>query len=139
MFRCLECGAKFSETLELIETHGLDTPPFEKRYVCPHCRSSSYKPLIKDNVSRREVLDKLIDIMQALNEFEYAFCDLFSETALDGTKFDIARNDMYELMISVAGDDDFELPGDIDSKISDVRSTKEAEILFNALTNNIEE
>ena len=70
MFRCLECGIKFEKTLELIETHGLDTPPFEKRYVCPECKGSGYKPLVKDNISRREVLDKLVDIMRALNEFE---------------------------------------------------------------------
>lgn len=139
MFRCLECGAKFKETLELTETHGLDTPPFEKRYVCPECRGSSYKPLIKDSISRRDVLDKLIDIMQALNEFEYAVCDLFNETALDGTRFDVARSDMFELLISVAGDDEFKLPRDIDVKIFDTRSTLEAEKLFYVLTNNIEE
>lgn len=139
MFRCLECGVKFGETLELLEIHGLDMPPFEKRYVCPHCRGSSYQTLVKDEISRREVLDKLVNIMQALNEFEYAVCDLFNDTALDGSRFDVARSDMFELMIAVAGDDEFELPKDIDAKIFDFKTEKDAQILFNILTKNIEE
>lgn len=139
MFKCLECGNKFSETLEIIETHGLDTPPFEKRYVCPHCKSSNYRPLIKDSISRREVLDKLVGIMQALNEFEYAVCDALSQTALDGTKFDIARDEMFNLIINVAGENEFELPSDIDIKIFGAHSNATAQKLFYILTNNIEE
>lgn len=139
MFRCLDCRTLFKEPLELKERHGLDTPPFESRYYCPKCKGSSYKPLIRDAISRREVLDSLVGIMQALNEFEYAFCDVFSGSALDGTKFDTAHSDLFELMISIAGDSEFELPGDIDDKLFDMKSSVQAAAVYEILTTNIEE
>ncbi len=137
MFRCLECGEKFREPIELIETHGLDTPPFEKIYVCPKCKGHGYKPLVRDSISRREVLDKLVDIMRLLNTFELAVCEVFGETCFDGNSFDTARSDMYELIVSVAGDSEFDLPRDIDSKIFDMRSSQEAAALIGVLTKNI--
>ena len=37
MYICNECGARFEDLKEVVETHGLDTPPYETWYVCPHC------------------------------------------------------------------------------------------------------
>lgn len=37
MFICNECGEVFEEPKVFEETHGLDTPPYEKWYLCPHC------------------------------------------------------------------------------------------------------
>lgn len=36
-FVCVECGCVFQEPKHYIETHGLDTPPYEHFTVCPHC------------------------------------------------------------------------------------------------------
>ncbi len=138
MFRCLECGELFKEPLEYEETHGLDTPPYEKMYVCPKCKGHGYSPLIKDTVSRREILDKLVDIMQALNEFEYAVCDTFSESALDDTRFDWARSDMYELILSIADIEPFKLPANIDDMIFSARSFQQTAAVYRELTKNIE-
>ena len=138
MFRCLDCGEKFREPIKLTETHGLSTPPYEKTYVCPTCKGHGYKPLIRDSISRREVLDKLVDIMKSLNMFERAVCEVFGETCFDGNSFDFARSDMYELIVSVAGDSEFDLPRDIDSKIFDMRTNSEAAAVMALLTKNIE-
>lgn len=138
MFRCLECGKGFKEPLKVEERHGLESPPFEESYVCPSCKGSAYKPFIKDEISRREMLDSLIDIMRHLNEFEYAVCDTFSETALDDTGVDYARSDLYDLLLKVAGDDEFELPFDIDEKVFALRTEVEGETVFATLTKNIE-
>ena len=138
MFRCLECGKSFAAPIVSEENHGFTYGPFEKRYVCPSCKGSGYKPFILDEVSRREVLSKLIDIMISLNGFEGAICEVFSQTALDGTSLDSARSDMFDLIISVAGDSEFQLPKDIDAMLFDARSDSDAQELFGILTKNIE-
>ena len=40
MYRCLECGNLFEEgeQAEWVETHGLDTPPYEELSGCPICK-----------------------------------------------------------------------------------------------------
>lgn len=37
MFICLDCGEIFEEPKIFTETHGLDSPPYEKLYGCPEC------------------------------------------------------------------------------------------------------
>jgi len=42
LYICTDCGATFDEPKEVTETHGLETPPYEKLLVCPECLSSDY-------------------------------------------------------------------------------------------------
>ena len=37
MYGCNNCGCEFNEHMAKYEPHGLDSPPYEKIYVCPHC------------------------------------------------------------------------------------------------------
>lgn len=37
MFICLDCGCVFYEPKHWIETHGLDSPPYEEWDGCPSC------------------------------------------------------------------------------------------------------
>ena len=37
MLICLDCRRLFEEPKQCVETHGLDTPPYEVFYVCPYC------------------------------------------------------------------------------------------------------
>lgn len=39
LLACFECGETFhdDELKPYIETHGLDAPPYEEYYACPHC------------------------------------------------------------------------------------------------------
>jgi DNA-directed RNA polymerase subunit RPC12/RpoP len=36
-YECHNCGRRFEEPDIITETHGLDTPPYEKVAVCPYC------------------------------------------------------------------------------------------------------
>lgn len=37
MYVCADCGSVFAEPKRVIETHGLDTPPYEEYNACPDC------------------------------------------------------------------------------------------------------
>lgn len=37
MYRCLDCGFEFETAAVCEERHGLDSPPYEKIYLCPYC------------------------------------------------------------------------------------------------------
>lgn len=37
-FQCHECDRRFEKPDIIIETHGLDSPPYEKIGVCPYCK-----------------------------------------------------------------------------------------------------
>lgn len=37
MYICLECGELFEEPKHYVETHNLDTPPYEEWTGCPRC------------------------------------------------------------------------------------------------------
>lgn len=38
-YACRDCGEWFYEPEFRLETHGLDSPPYEELLVCPHCKS----------------------------------------------------------------------------------------------------
>lgn len=40
MYICIDCGALFLEPREYIESHGLDSPPYEAYSGCPVCGGS---------------------------------------------------------------------------------------------------
>ena len=37
MYICLDCDTTFSSPRQYTETHGLDFPPYEAYWGCPHC------------------------------------------------------------------------------------------------------
>lgn len=37
-YECHNCGRRFEEPDIITETHGLESPPYEKFAVCPYCR-----------------------------------------------------------------------------------------------------
>lgn len=45
MYLCIECGALFDEPRRTIETHGLDSPPYEVWNVCPECGGAYVKTM----------------------------------------------------------------------------------------------
>lgn len=42
MYRCTDCNREFEYSEVVFETHGLDTPPFERRRRCPFCASPNF-------------------------------------------------------------------------------------------------
>lgn len=42
MYYCPACSAEFEKPMLTAETHGLDTPPYEIREVCPSCKRTGF-------------------------------------------------------------------------------------------------
>lgn len=59
MFICLECGTIFEEPKIFTETHGLDSPPYEKFYGCPRC-GCSYAETYKCDICGKYIEDEYI-------------------------------------------------------------------------------
>ena len=43
MYHCTDCGMEFEFVEVVFETHGLDTPPYERIKRCPFCRSRNFE------------------------------------------------------------------------------------------------
>ena len=48
MYKCESCGGIFDEFDFVIETHGLESPPYERRAVCPYCGSDDCDDYYED-------------------------------------------------------------------------------------------
>ena len=55
LYICTDCGATFDEPKEIVEKHGLETPPYEKLLVCPECLSSDYDTAVVCGSCQKEV------------------------------------------------------------------------------------
>ena len=42
MYRCCDCNKEFEYVEVVFESHGLSTPPFERRHRCPFCASPNF-------------------------------------------------------------------------------------------------
>jgi hypothetical protein len=77
MYRCKECGFVFEEPYEYEETHGLDTPPYEKWSVCPRCKESGIEEIEEVECSRcGELIEK--ECARISDDLQY-FCDICYE------------------------------------------------------------
>ena len=45
MYVCDWCKGEFEEAETVIETHSLDTPPYERISVCPYCGATDFKEI----------------------------------------------------------------------------------------------
>lgn len=139
MFKCLECGRKFSEPRHIAEGHGFTYGPFEDWYVCPYCKDNNYTPLLRNETILSECVDKLTSILLMLNEFDRTISDALNSTALEGSKFDYARSELCDYIVELCCSEKLDLPSDIADKLFTMQTEKEAsEILF-ALLENVEE
>lgn len=48
MYLCLDCRSVFIEPKRIVETHGLDSPPYEEYNACPNCGGAFVEALICD-------------------------------------------------------------------------------------------
>ena len=140
MFRCFDCGKSFDddEILELAENDGFREGPYRTSYVCPHCKCNMYKPFLKDRVSRRRVIEALLDVMLMLNEFDEKICSAFNSTATKETGLDYGRNKIFEFLVELAEGDEFDVPKNIDDLLFNMQTMKQASKVAEILTRNIE-
>jgi len=58
---CLKCRRTFENLGYWEERHGLDTPPYEKTYCCPLCKSTDYIEYIgRCSLCGSDIFDKYI-------------------------------------------------------------------------------
>ena len=78
-YKCLECGHIFEEgeQVEWEETHGLETPPYEKWSGCPLCKGA-YEETVRCSICKGEFLqEELTDgccedcVEQLKDEYRY--------------------------------------------------------------------
>ena len=50
MYICNSCKGEFEVAKTVIETHGLDTPPYEKIAVCPYCGTTDFEEIDEDDL-----------------------------------------------------------------------------------------
>ena len=48
VYKCCNCKEVFDKPEVTYESHGLDCPPYEKIYVCPHCGYDDFEE-VKDD------------------------------------------------------------------------------------------
>lgn len=65
---CLECFTIFDEPSIQIETHGLDTPPYEKHAVCPYC-GGTWAELIRCDGCGQPIIEEYIYIRPTGDRF----------------------------------------------------------------------
>lgn len=59
MYVCLECMTTFHEPMLTIETHGLDTPPYEQKMTCPYC-GGTYSHAYQCDCCEKYIVDNYI-------------------------------------------------------------------------------
>ncbi len=45
MYHCTDCNTEFEFVEVVFETHGLDTPPYERIKRCPSCKSRAFEEI----------------------------------------------------------------------------------------------
>ena len=68
MFVCLECGHVFEEPKSYVETHGLDSPPYENSKGCPIC-CGAYVEAYRCNCC-----EEWIDDIYIKTDDDYRYC-----------------------------------------------------------------
>lgn len=138
MYRCDNCGSRFSEPDTVLLSHGLDAPPFERFGICPYCRSSGFEELLEDRMKRTEVLRYLIEAAMHFNTFIKRVEDVLSDEAL--SEFDAGYSRLYELIdLAAVGRLDKRLPANFGDILSEVETDGGAEAVYRFLCENIAE
>jgi hypothetical protein len=139
MYKCKECGATFDVPFSIKENHGFNDGSYEEWYVCPRCRDNNYVRYMNDNASRTEVVDKLVDILLILNNFDERICKCFNGCATENTELDEARSELCDFLVYLCNSEDFELPNDIDEKLIEMSTSSEAANVQGILLEYVEE
>lgn len=83
-YKCRDCGSVFdlNEAKEIIERHGLDTPPYEHISVCPNCESEDFDEMVSCSKCGAEAL---------IDETIEGLCPECVENIVDNYKNDVLK------------------------------------------------
>ena len=103
MYFCVDCERYFEERKFYYETHGLDTPPYERVRICPNCGSDNYY-YFETTVEKTEIIENLLCAIMKINRLSDGICNLFG---CDAANEDLAETfgilqemveDMFDFM-----------------------------------------
>lgn len=86
-FFCFECERIFDTPEYYDESHGLDSPPYERVPICPNCNSDNFTSF-DTVIEKDEVAEKILPAIAALNRLSDNLSDVF------GSRMD--NNDLSE-------------------------------------------
>ena len=72
MYVCSNCGALFETPVQYVETHGLDSPPYETLNGCPECLGS-YVKTFECDVCGEPVVGKYATLVNGMKICEECF------------------------------------------------------------------
>ncbi len=127
MYRCDNCKRHFNDAHIVEETHGLDTPPYERVAVCPFCESSEFNEF-NPSVEKIEVAEKLLEIILGLNRYTAALKDIYG-VQLSNSDLENALGTASEYISELY---DY-LPASVDNAIIHVSSEDEAQRILRFL------
>lgn len=127
MFRCDNCKRRFRDAHIVEETHGLDTPPYERVAVCPFCESTDFNEF-DPSVEKIEVAQKLLEIILGLNRYTTALKDIYG-AQMSNSDLENALGTAAEYISELY---DF-LPSSVDNAIIHVSSESEAQRILKFL------
>ena len=137
MYKCKECGQVFGECEVITERHNLDTPPFEKMSVCPHCKKNNYISLIRNEFSRTEAIEQCAEALMYMNIFAKKVNGILSEKCL--VDFDSAYTAIYELLnYAAVGKSNLCLPANFDEIVEKTVDTSSKAFIVSVASENIE-
>lgn len=64
MYKCVACDSCFEAPRKTYETHGLDTPPYEEFFTCPHCRSDFVEEAFLCDICGEYTVDNYIETVR---------------------------------------------------------------------------
>ena len=126
-YRCNNCGKVFSTPQIYYETHNLDSPPYERVAVCPHCKSGDFR-LFDTFVEKIDVVEKVLRAIAALNRYRDSLKDIFGPDC-DNADFCESFGEITELISELF---DF-IPIEIEKRILNAHSAKEIERILSYL------
>lgn len=126
-YRCNVCNKKFENPKFYEEKHGLDSPPYERVAVCPHCKSGDFR-LFDTFVEKIDVVEKVLRAIAALNRYRDSLKDIFGPDC-DNPDFCEGFGEITELISELF---DF-IPIEIEKRILNAHSEKEIERILSYL------
>lgn len=95
-FFCRECNRFFDNPHYYEETHGLDSPPYERVSICPYCESDDFVGF-DVFIEKYEVAEKLLPAVMKLNIFISSLKDVFGLANMS-SDLDDAQGELIDML-----------------------------------------
>ncbi len=80
MYFCVDCERFFENKKFYYETHGLDSPPYERIGICPNCRGDNFYKF-DNTIEKIEIVENLLWAIMRLNILTEQIEGLFGSAA----------------------------------------------------------